>query len=100
MFVVPSLQRTTSRAAATVISSSNAAGVGGIGQAGVGGTAIITKNTTIRTSSVLIKSVLKDAADTSTDESSTSSDNNNPIAADGRHEVWREDIYDHDNEPK
>jgi hypothetical protein len=23
-----------------------------------------------------------------------------PIAADGRHEVWREDIYDHDNEPK
>jgi hypothetical protein len=23
-----------------------------------------------------------------------------PIAADGRHEVWREGIYDHDNEPK
>jgi hypothetical protein len=23
-----------------------------------------------------------------------------PIADDGRHEVWREDIYDHDNEPK
>mmetsp|Transcript_2080 Transcript_2080/g.2635 ORF Transcript_2080/g.2635 Transcript_2080/m.2635 type:complete len:589 (+) Transcript_2080:236-2002(+) len=23
-----------------------------------------------------------------------------PIAQDGRHEVWREDIYDHDNEPK
>lgn len=23
-----------------------------------------------------------------------------PIAEDGRHEVWREDIYDHDNEPK
>jgi NAD(P)H-dependent glutamate synthase small subunit len=23
-----------------------------------------------------------------------------PIAKDGRHEVWREDIYDHDNEPK
>uniref|UniRef100_A0A6U3PC01 4Fe-4S ferredoxin-type domain-containing protein n=3 Tax=Ditylum brightwellii TaxID=49249 RepID=A0A6U3PC01_9STRA len=24
----------------------------------------------------------------------------NPIAQDGRHEVWREGIYDHDNEPK
>jgi len=24
----------------------------------------------------------------------------NPIAKDGRHEVWREGIYDHDNEPK
>lgn len=23
-----------------------------------------------------------------------------PIASDGRHEVWREGIYDHDNEPK
>jgi hypothetical protein len=23
-----------------------------------------------------------------------------PIAPDGRHEVWREGIYDHDNEPK
>lgn len=23
-----------------------------------------------------------------------------PIGADGRHEVWREGIYDHDNEPK
>lgn len=23
-----------------------------------------------------------------------------PIADDGRHEVWREGIYDHDNEPK
>ena len=23
-----------------------------------------------------------------------------PIAHDGRHEVWREGIYDHDNEPK
>lgn len=23
-----------------------------------------------------------------------------PIGADGRHEIWREDIYDHDNEPK
>ena len=23
-----------------------------------------------------------------------------PIAGDGRHEVWREGIYDHDNEPK
>ena len=23
-----------------------------------------------------------------------------PIAEDGRHEVWREDIYEHDNEPK
>ena len=23
-----------------------------------------------------------------------------PIAEDGRHEVWREGIYDHDNEPK
>lgn len=26
--------------------------------------------------------------------------NENPIAQDGRHEVWREGIYDHDNEPK
>eukprot|EP00980_Cylindrotheca_fusiformis_P027800 scaffold22560_cov135-Cylindrotheca_fusiformis.AAC.11 len=25
---------------------------------------------------------------------------NSPIAQDGRHEVWREGIYDHDNEPK
>ena len=24
----------------------------------------------------------------------------NPIAEDGRHEVWRDGIYDHDNEPK
>jgi hypothetical protein len=23
-----------------------------------------------------------------------------PIGADGRHEIWREGIYDHDNEPK
>jgi len=23
-----------------------------------------------------------------------------PIGADGRHEIWREDIYDHDNEPR
>lgn len=23
-----------------------------------------------------------------------------PIGEDGRHELWREDIYDHDNEPK
>ena len=23
-----------------------------------------------------------------------------PIAEDGRHEVWRDGIYDHDNEPK
>ena len=23
-----------------------------------------------------------------------------PIGDDGRHEIWREDIYDHDNEPK
>jgi NAD(P)H-dependent glutamate synthase small subunit len=23
-----------------------------------------------------------------------------PIGTDGRHEIWREDIYDHDNEPK
>jgi hypothetical protein len=29
-----------------------------------------------------------------------SGNNKGPIAADGRHEVWREGIYDHDNEPK
>ena len=23
-----------------------------------------------------------------------------PIGMDGKHEIWREDIYDHDNEPK
>jgi len=23
-----------------------------------------------------------------------------PIGSDGRHEIWREDIYDHDNEPR
>lgn len=23
-----------------------------------------------------------------------------PIGKDGRHEIWREDIYDHDNEPR
>ena len=23
-----------------------------------------------------------------------------PIGQDGRHEIWREGIYDHDNEPK
>jgi hypothetical protein len=23
-----------------------------------------------------------------------------PIGEDGRHEIWREDIYDHDNEPR
>jgi hypothetical protein len=23
-----------------------------------------------------------------------------PIGSDGRHEIWREGIYDHDNEPK
>jgi len=23
-----------------------------------------------------------------------------PIGEDGRHEIWREGIYDHDNEPK
>ena len=23
-----------------------------------------------------------------------------PIGTDGRHEIWREGIYDHDNEPK
>lgn len=32
---------------------------------------------------------------TSDDTSSES-----PLAEDGRHEVWREGIYDHDNEPK
>lgn len=32
----------------------------------------------------------------------TSDDTNSesPLAEDGRHEVWREGIYDHDNEPK
>lgn len=34
---------------------------------------------------------------TQVEESAT---NEGPIGADGRHEVWREDIYDHDNEPK
>jgi len=29
-----------------------------------------------------------------------STDTSSPIAQDGRHEVWREGIYDHDNEPK
>jgi hypothetical protein len=29
-----------------------------------------------------------------------SSESSSPIAQDGRHEVWREGIYDHDNEPK
>ena len=29
-----------------------------------------------------------------------STESNSPIAQDGRHEVWREGIYDHDNEPK
>jgi hypothetical protein len=33
----------------------------------------------------------------STESSSSSS---SPIAQDGRHENWREGIYDHDNEPK
>ncbi len=23
-----------------------------------------------------------------------------PIGSDGKHEIWREGIYDHDNEPK
>eukprot|EP00934_Nitzschia_sp_Nitz4_P001792 Nitzschia sp. Nitz4//scaffold134_size62860//49054//51213//NITZ4_006335-RA/size62860-augustus-gene-0.63-mRNA-1//1//CDS//3329535517//1792//frame0 len=31
---------------------------------------------------------------------STQVESADPIASDGRHEVWREDIYDHDNEPK
>ncbi len=28
------------------------------------------------------------------------SSSGSPIAEDGRHEIWREGIYDHDNEPK
>lgn len=33
-------------------------------------------------------------------KATTSVDTSGPIAEDGRHEVWREGIYDHDNEPK
>lgn len=34
-------------------------------------------------------------------EGSTSAPNKEgPIGEDGRHEIWREDIYDHDNEPR
>jgi hypothetical protein len=38
------------------------------------------------------------AKSTSVDQSN--SPINSPIADDGRHENWREGIYDHDNEPK
>jgi hypothetical protein len=31
---------------------------------------------------------------------STSKSNSGAIGPCGRHEVWRDDIYDHDNEPK
>ena len=31
---------------------------------------------------------------------STQVEKGGPIGKDGRHEIWREGIYDHDNEPK
>jgi len=33
-------------------------------------------------------------------EGASSADKGGPIGSDGRHELWREDIYDHDNEPR
>jgi hypothetical protein len=36
----------------------------------------------------------------STKQVADDSSSEGPIGKDGRHELWREGIYDHDNEPK
>lgn len=43
----------------------------------------------------LLRSVLVRAQ-----SSQVESSKEGPIGEDGRHEIWREGIYDHDNEPK
>lgn len=48
-------------------------------------TDLIRKNQTVATRSLSTKAVGKHGG---------------PIGSDGRHEIWREGIYDHDNEPK
>lgn len=51
---------------------------------------------TARRSSVL-RTVAARAQSTQVEGASSSG---GPLGTDGRHEIWREDIYDHDNEPK
>ena len=36
----------------------------------------------------------------STQVDKSGDDASGPLGEDGRHEIWREGIYDHDNEPK
>jgi hypothetical protein len=45
-------------------------------------------------------SIRTQAVRTQSTQVDKSSKDDGPIAKDGRHEVWREDIYAHDNEPK
>jgi hypothetical protein len=49
--------------------------------------------------SSLIRTALR-AKSTSGQVEGSSAADNGPIGEDGRHELWREGIYDHDNEPK
>ena len=52
--------------------------------------------------SVLLSASRRRATSSCTRSLSTKVDKagDTPIGADGRHELWREGIYDHDNEPK
>jgi hypothetical protein len=54
---------------------------------------MLSKTTTQLRRHALIKSL-------STKAATASSRSSGPIGSDGRHEIWREGIYDHDNEPK
>lgn len=53
-----------------------------------------------RRASVRPQSLLFRAQSTKVDTATSSAEDGGPLGKDGRHEIWREGIYDHDNEPK
>ena len=54
------------------------------------------KTATLQTRRIVNRSLRRGLATVEKKDSQVDS----PIAEDGRHEIWREGIYDHDNEPK
>jgi hypothetical protein len=55
----------------------------------------------LRASSSSIRRCLAAASSSSREvEGAGAQKGEGPIGEDGRHEIWREDIYDHDNEPR
>ena len=64
-------------------------------------TRIISSSSSLITRRLVVSRALSSASSSTTSHiKGASQAGKGPIGQDGRHEIWRQGIYDHDNEPK